>query len=363
MKFMEEYYSSIEKNSLRSPNSLDFLNIKKSIKGFSVSFWILISNVFVIYIGLNFFWYDALPKTLSNALPSIGFGLYEKTPNNSLIALPENSVVKNNIDIKNNDYSKKGIILKKEAEKVFARRSPIQNSDVTDNDSLSSSDIPIKSISNSQNPKVLLAELDEERIKPKLTARKIIPNDIKTKRVRTQYIDVLPKKTPSEGLASGSVEVARPKYQQLYGSAAQALSAGRLNEANQLIDEALYIKDTPEAHAFKLRLYLLIAVEKVTPYIAQHQLPIESSSELMAIYAQANQKLGNYDKSLWAYEQLVVLEPLHEGWFLGLALSLEQLGKVEAALKSYYKAIQLTQDSQLQHFAQQRIGHLKNLLP
>lgn len=344
MKFIEEYYASMEENSLKSPNALEFLKVKKSIKGFSASFWILISSVFSVYIGLSVFWYDALPKSVSDSLYNMVLGLDRHAPIASLVHLPEDSDVKDNSDMEDENSSRVDL-------------------ELVENHSLTSSEVSIDSNSVFQNPTALLDDIRKERIEPKLTAREITPDEIKTKRVRTQHIDVLPKKAKDERLESGSVEVIRPKYQQLYGSAVQALSDGRLSDANQLIDEALYIKTTPEAHAFKLRLYLLIAVDKVAPYIAQHQLPIESSSELMAIYAQAHQKLGNYEKSLWAYEQLVVLEPLHEGWFLGLALSLEQLGKIDAALKSYYKAIQLTQDSQLQHFAQQRIGHLKSLLP
>jgi tetratricopeptide (TPR) repeat protein len=353
---LKEVDESLQVNEYKQ-KPLDFLYVKKNAKGFSRMFWSSMGIISLIYILLILHWYDA-DTYIQNTLL--------KWQNTQTVLAnqnePRTQQMEDNEGSSENQPSKLPLESRPKIEQPSMSLSKSGHVTEKQNKQKSSTE-PKKGVQSlaktdveSPNPKQLLGELEQRKTHPqvRLTAGNIERQSQKNqKRVRSESI----------ALDKTGIKISSPQHQQLYDAAIKSFDSGDLIEANRLVDESLFLKPTQAAHILKLRMLLLSSVKDIIPYIYKYQLSILDSTELLAIYAQASQRSGQYKKAQWAYQKLLQAEPAHEGWFLGLALSFEHLGNVEQAVKHYHQAIQLTQDEQLKRFALQRVARLQTNLP
>jgi len=84
-----------------------------------------------------------------------------------------------------------------------------------------------------------------------------------------------------------------------------------------------------------------------------------SSENVLAVMAAIYQQTGNFSASARIYNQLLAANPGQAGWWLGFAISLENLGEVSAAIESYRRAVDTGQlQPNLIEYARQRVAAL-----
>ncbi len=109
-----------------------------------------------------------------------------------------------------------------------------------------------------------------------------------------------------------------------------------------------------------LRLMLKDNPRQVYPYIKGRHKNFQQQANLLAMAAQAEQKSGNHVSAIELYKRLIVLQPRDARWRAGIAISLENNGKIVAAQRMYTLAMSLPNlPKALQDFSQQRLDTLR----
>jgi len=109
-----------------------------------------------------------------------------------------------------------------------------------------------------------------------------------------------------------------------------------------------------------LRLMLKENPRQVYPYIKGRHKNFKQQANLLAMAAQAEQKSGNHVSAIELYKRLIVLQPRDARWRAGIAISLENNGKIVAAQRMYALAMSLPNlPKALQDFSQQRLDTLR----
>jgi len=109
-----------------------------------------------------------------------------------------------------------------------------------------------------------------------------------------------------------------------------------------------------------LRLMLKENPRQVYPYIKGRHKNFQQQANLLAMAAQAEQKSGNHVSAIELYKRLIVLQPRDARWRAGIAISLENNGKINAAKQMYALAMSLPNlPKALKDFSQQRLDTLR----
>lgn len=351
-----------EKHQSSTVSELDFLTVKKSSAGFSSTFWIASLLLTSTFLSCMLYW-EGIQKPKLHAIFNTEQEVSE-TPSNAVKLVKEQEnfndpVHSKEISSSNAETESKRQVLRAVQSDVSETRNHKALKKHSEQLIAAVNEVSEKSIE--KRP----LNVPVHNVKEKVPLIQETPQPLRVssiEEVPNHQAEHTYKKVAIPLESQPKIAISNPKHEALYDKAVDAFSNGDLLEANRLVEESLYKKSTEKAHILKLRLMLMTAIDQVVPYIYEHKLAIKNSIELLAIYAQANQQLGQYENAQWAYVELTKREPVNVGWYLGLALTYEHLGKVENALEHYHKAILLSRDVQLKGFAQKRVVYLQTLL-
>jgi len=100
--------------------------------------------------------------------------------------------------------------------------------------------------------------------------------------------------------------------------------------------------------------------KKALKVLYQMSPPINQQQDYYAMMAVFFEKLGEVEKAGEIYQSLVNIEPENGAYWLGLAISLEQMNHLNAAVKAYHRVLD-NYDSKpmLQAYAAKRLKLLK----
>ncbi|MBF0124584.1 MAG: tetratricopeptide repeat protein, partial [Magnetococcales bacterium] len=83
--------------------------------------------------------------------------------------------------------------------------------------------------------------------------------------------------------------------------------------------------------------------------------------DLLAMQATAYQRNGQHHKAIDVYEKILRKHPEKGTWWMGMAISLEQVKELHAAIQAYQSALESNVLSvELRQFVAQRIQSLSN---
>lgn len=122
-------------------------------------------------------------------------------------------------------------------------------------------------------------------------------------------------------------------------------------------------RDDPVKKTFKtsdtLNDMLKTSPGKVWPYIQTQLKGRVDQVDLLALGAQGEQRSGQHKSAIRLYTKLLTLESNEPKWLIGLAISLDQLGETDQALRLYQKSLISNQlESALNSFVRHRIAQL-----
>lgn len=141
---------------------------------------------------------------------------------------------------------------------------------------------------------------------------------------------------------SVGVPVSKSKTQEvsLYEGALAAFKKGQFTQSESLTDRLLRLNTKPDYLALKARLLLRRSPSELVLYLDQNNVDTAASDNLLALSASAYQRTQDHTRAVHSYDLLVQRQPLEGKWWLALAFSLEALGALEKAMKSYTVALQ-----------------------
>lgn len=100
---------------------------------------------------------------------------------------------------------------------------------------------------------------------------------------------------------------------------------------------------------------------KVWPYIQDELKQNKDSIAMLALGAQGQQRSGQHNSAIQLYQRLLDIQPSEPRWKVGLAISLDNLGKSDQALIFYQQGMYSGKlDRALQDFVSGRITQIKN---
>ena len=136
---------------------------------------------------------------------------------------------------------------------------------------------------------------------------------------------------------------------------------GQLTQAAALLDRGLTLKPgSATLIELRARVYVMQGDnQRARTLLEEHAPTVSQDPEYHAMLAAVYQRLGDYDKAGAVYQQLVNEKPQNGVWWLGLGLSMEATGKVEAARQAYQKA-QVSQvlSPKLRQFVKEKLSSL-----
>ncbi len=118
------------------------------------------------------------------------------------------------------------------------------------------------------------------------------------------------------------------------------MSGGRITAAVALLEEGLAL--APDHGAFVLQLARLLAgagQREAALGVLSRRAPSRPGGEYHALEGALAQQLGRFDHSAAAYRRALTASPEKAGWWVGLAIALDRLGRDGEALKSYREAL------------------------
>ncbi|XOV89039.1 MAG: tetratricopeptide repeat protein [Pseudomonadota bacterium] len=147
-----------------------------------------------------------------------------------------------------------------------------------------------------------------------------------------------------------------PREQVIRVLAGLLVQSGRFHEANRHLATVTSSSD-PELRFLKARVLVHLGDSGAALVLLREQLPpVEAQPAYHALLAALYQRAGLPSDAVLAYRLLVQLSPENADWLLGLAISQEQLGKVEPAAHSYRQLLALgTLAADVRHFAEARL--------
>ena len=159
--------------------------------------------------------------------------------------------------------------------------------------------------------------------------------------------EVLLKKNPGDARA-------REKLASLYYGKGRSLDAIKTLDRGILMDPAHY-----DYRLYLARIYSSQGQDaQAIKVLRQANPPARGNMDYYATLAGLARKNNDHAGAAWAYEKLAQAEKKDGKWYLGLAISLEELGRPGEALNAYRKAAALYLSAQSRSFAEQRIGVL-----
>ena len=159
--------------------------------------------------------------------------------------------------------------------------------------------------------------------------------------------EVLLKKNPGDARA-------REKLASLYYGKGRSLDAIKTLDRGILMDPAHY-----DYRLYLARIYSSQGQDaQAIKVLRQANPPARGNMDYYATLAGLARKNNDHAEAAWAYEKLAQAEKKDGKWYLGLAISLEEMGRPGDALNAYRKAAALYLSAQSRSFAEQRIGVL-----
>ena len=155
---------------------------------------------------------------------------------------------------------------------------------------------------------------------------------------------------------SENTQVSKSHQSQAVDKVVTALKNGDHKAATESLDE------TPKAmqDEVKLRLMVKESPEKVLPYINNNFVNYSENPSLLAMAAQAQQRIQQHFSAISIYKQLIKIQPKDARWRAGIAISLEASGEVIAAKHMYQLALSMPGlPRSLAAFSQKRLSALK----
>ncbi len=169
-------------------------------------------------------------------------------------------------------------------------------------------------------------------------------------------IDTQPKKAFTKNPDSNQQMVTKTAQTQVVDVMVNAIKAGDEKTVKSVLEK------TPRGlrDEISLRLMLKENPRQVYPYIKGRHKNFQQQANLLAMAAQAEQKSGNHVSAIELYKRLIVLQPRDARWRAGIAISLENNGKINAAKQMYALAMSLPNlPKALKDFSQQRLDTLR----
>ena len=190
--------------------------------------------------------------------------------------------------------------------------------------------------------------INEYAITP--TLEKAFEKDLKLPPVKTHTADnlpsqevainILPEKISNRPIATNgpqNTRVSKSHQSQAVDKVVAALKSGDHKAAEVGLDK------TPKAmqDEVKLRLMVKESPEKVLPYINNNFVNYSQNPSLLAMAAQAQQRIQQHFSAISIYKQLIKVQPKDARWRAGIAISLEASGELNAAKHMYQLALSM----------------------
>ncbi len=169
-------------------------------------------------------------------------------------------------------------------------------------------------------------------------------------------IDTQPKKSFTKNPDANQQMVTKTAQTKVVDVMVNAIKAGDEKTVKSVLAK------TPRGlrDEISLRLMLKESPRQVYPYIKGRHKNFQQQANLLAMAAQAEQKSGNHVSAIELYKRLIVLQPRDARWRAGIAISLENNGKIPAAKQMYALAMSLPNlPKALKDFSQQRLDALR----
>lgn len=148
--------------------------------------------------------------------------------------------------------------------------------------------------------------------------------------------------------------------QQSSQSVANMQAVDSMNRGDDIAAQRSSINaDKAISDAIALRLMVKNSPQNVYGFIKDNYQDFHKQPDLLAIAAQAQQRIGEHNKAIELYKMLIRVQPQDARWRVGFAISLEGSRDAESALKMYRMALELGNLPQaLAQFCHQRIQYL-----
>ncbi|WP_027857535.1 tetratricopeptide repeat protein [Marinobacterium jannaschii] len=167
----------------------------------------------------------------------------------------------------------------------------------------------------------------------------------------------------AEALLRQGVKADKPQVKSRVLWAKVLLSSGRRGEADQVLDAGLLQRpDDSSLRQLKARSLLQDGQPAAALALLQSSPPpLKDEPEFFAMRAAIYQSLGQSESAASQYYQLLQFDSSEARWWIGMAYSLEQLGRKEQALQAYQNSLQAQNlDANLRQYVTQRMQRLVN---
>jgi tetratricopeptide (TPR) repeat protein len=261
--------------------------------------------------------------TLAGLLMVIGYLLWERASQNTVISSAEKKVVVANQKVKvNKVVVKKQPVRKKVKEEIIVKNNSEEVIDVDDS--------------------VDVEELDNAPpLKLKKTHRPLNSKQLAEIAYKKGY-KFLQQGRMHQGKESlrNALSLYIPHIKAREMLAGIYIKSGRYIDAAELLSEG--VKVVPEYPLFA-QLYARVLLEQSNPQLAikileQGSARMKVEPDYYALLAATYQRVKNHKKAVDIYLQLVKVRPAASVWWLGLGISLEKSGKNKEALEAYQRA-------------------------
>jgi len=139
------------------------------------------------------------------------------------------------------------------------------------------------------------------------------------------------------------------------------LAAGKLNAADDLVDEGLKLLPA-DSGLKKVKARVLLAQEKpdaAVQLLGSAQPGVQADPEYHELWAVALQQNKQADDAIRVYYQLLQRDSQQARWWVGLGYSLELAARIDESRKAYKSSLQIPDlDANLKHFVTQRLKQL-----
>lgn len=261
--------------------------------------------------------------TLAALLAVIGYLLWERTSQNTVVSSAEKKIVVANKKVKiKKVVVKKQPVIKKVKEEIIVKNNSEEIIDVDDSVDVEEPDnappLKLKKKHRPLNSKQL-AEIAYKKGYKFLQQGRMHQGKESLRNALSLYIPHIKAREMLAGIY---------------------IKSGRYIDAAELLSEG--VKVVPEYPLFA-QLYARVLLEQSNPQLAikileQGSARMKVEPDYYALLAATYQRVKNHKKAVDIYLQLVKVRPAAGVWWLGLGISLEKSGKNKEALEAYQRA-------------------------
>ena len=261
--------------------------------------------------------------TLAALLAVIGYLLWERTSQNTVVSSAEKKIVVANQKVKiKKVVVKKQPIRKKVKQEIIVKNNSEEVIDVDDSVDIEEDDnappLKLKKTHRPLNSKQL-AELEYKKGYKFLQQGRMHQGKESLRNALSLYIPHIKAREMLAGIY---------------------IKSGRYIDAAELLSEG--VKVVPEYPLFA-QLYARVLLEQNNPQLAikileQGSARMKVEPNYYALLAATYQRVKNHKKAVDIYLQLVKVRPAAGVWWLGLGISLEKSGKNKEAVQAYQRA-------------------------